>query len=125
MGGGKDPKFYQTEAFKKLNAQWASKLAKKGFSDIENKNGSLKVKNIRTQAYQQQETVSRISSALSAYVEVAQIRPLERKILELHSQGVYRKNIIKITKRSHQTIWKCIKRHTPIALGLYAKEERG
>lgn len=54
-------KFYQTEEFKELNRLWLSRLKKTGFQDIENPNGSLKAKNNRTQGYQQQETLMRIS----------------------------------------------------------------
>lgn len=139
-----EPKFFQTEAFKKLYETWItgkrakiiekgkektkilpSKLSRAGFEDIENPNGSLKVKNKRTQGYLQQEDLQRISSALMGYVSrpAGSLEVYEKKILELHSQGVYRKDIMRITKKSHSTVWKVIKKHLPLALGLYAKDE--
>lgn len=129
MSRQREPKFYQTKEFKKLYEKWVtgknSKLKKAGFSDSERANGALKMKNCRTQAFQQQETISHICSALTAYIEnpSVQIRPMDRKILTLYSQGVYQKKIIEITGRSHQTVWKTQKKHIPIALGLYAHDE--
>ena len=129
MSRSRGLKFYQTKEFKKLYEKWVtgknSKLKKAGFFDAERPNGSLKVKNPRTQAFQQRETIARISSALTAYIEnpSIRIRPLERKILDLYSQGVYRKKIIEVTGKSYQTVWKIQKKHIPIALGLYAQEE--
>lgn len=129
MAKGKEPKFYQTPEFKKLNQLWItgkeSKLKQSGFEDIEYPNGALKVKNKRTQAYLQQDVISMISSALCSYVEnpEADITADEKHILELHSRGIYLKEIIRITGRAHQTIRRIIKKHTPLALGLYAKNE--
>ncbi len=134
-------KFFQTEEFKNLYATWVtgktekiivhgkvalkkkpSKLAESGFEDIERPIGSLKTKNIRTQNYLQQEDLQRISSALRYYVENAPLHPLERTILELHAEGLYRKHIMERTQRSHQTVWRTIRKHLPIALGIYARE---
>ena len=125
MNNKRGPKFFQTQEFKELNQAWNEKLKRSGFDDIENPNGSLKVKNRRTQGFQQQETLARISSALCSYIEnrTIQITDIEKKILELHSLGTYRKDIIKITGRSHTTVWRVIRKHLPIALGIYSKDE--
>lgn len=144
MGKKEGPKFYQSEEFKKLNALWVtgqksktlkngtlttkttpSKLQKSGFDDIEKANGSLKTMDIRTQAYQDREQLSRIASALSSFIadQATELTQLEKKILELHSQGKHRKTIMKITQKSHTHVWKIIKKYIPLALGLYASEE--
>lgn len=126
MSSRRGTKFYQSEDFKKLNEAWAKKLQKSGFEDHEYANGTLKTKNTRTQAYRQQSELSRISSALISYIENPKIKLqfFERRILELHAAGVYQKQIIRRTKKSHTTVWKTLKIHIPLALGLYSKEER-
>lgn len=135
--------FFHTEEFKKLHALWVtgkkikvvregkvtfqvtpSKLARAGFIDIELPGSGLKSKNNRSQSYLQQEELSHISSALCAYVQnpSVKLKAFEKKILLLRSEGVYNKIIIQKTKRSHQTVWRVIRKHQPLALGLYAEE---
>lgn len=118
-------KFFQSGEFKELSKQWDAKLSDSGFKDIENHNGTLKAKNIRTQAYIQQSDIQRISSALGFYIENAnkRLKDLERKILDLHAQGIYRKEIMRLTRQSHTTVWRILKAHIPLALALYSQEE--
>lgn len=143
MARRREPKFFQTEEFKNLQEIWVtgkrskviqkgkisikvipSRLSQAGFEDIETSTGSLKFKNKRTQGFEQQETVSLISSALCSYIDDPRVklRPTEKKILELYSRGIYTKQIIQLTGRSHQTVWKTVRRHKPVALGLYAED---
>lgn len=143
--GKKGPKFYETSEFKALYKKWVvgekkivkkngkieaqlvpSKLARSGFKDIESPKGILKVKNIHTQSYRQQEELQRISSALMNYIHESQIslKGYEKRIIEYRSRGMYRKEIMKRVSKSHQTVWKTLKKHIPIALALWsAKDE--
>lgn len=139
-----ESKFYQTKEFKALYQEWVtgkkinvkkegilvkeivpSKLARSGFKDIETSGGSLKTKNMRTQGFQTQEEISKISSALMSYIchRSVKLSRHQRKILELHSQGVYHKEIRRIVKKSKHTVWRVIKTHTPKAISLALKEE--
>lgn len=142
MGKKKGPKFYQTPEFKKLYEKWVggkkgagSELERSGFIDIEYPNASSTVLKTRhrnhryllerTQSYGQRDELQRISSALTFYIEHQEIELtyLERKILELHSQGAYRKQIMKLTGKSHSTVWRIVKKHIPLALGLQRDEQ--
>ena len=124
MNTRRESKFYQTDKFKRLEAIWKAKLKRCGFQDIENANGTVKNKNIRTQAYRQQEDLVRISSALGSYIyrQDIKLKRKEKKVLDLFSQGFYRKEIMKQTGLSHTTVWQIRQKHLPLALGFYAQE---
>lgn len=144
MSKRRDPKFYQTEAFKELYEKWVigkkkkvfedgktktkiipSKLHKTGFKDVENVHGRIKDKDTRSNRFKDQQEIARISSALFSYVENKQVKlkSTERIILRLYSQGISQKKIGLTVKKSRWPVWRCLKKHIPVALGLYSLDE--
>ncbi len=70
-----------------LKREWAERLAKSGFVDIEDDKERLKQPNTRTQAWETRDITAEFFQLLDHYLHTAELTRLERKILELHSQG--------------------------------------
>ena len=98
---------------KELIEEWRIKLKKSGFNDIERPNGRLKEKNKRTKAYNSQESVKEYFELLGIYLNNPSIKlsRLERKILELYSEGKYHKEIGETVFRSIAYVKNIIYRH--------------
>lgn len=103
---------FQSKSFKDLRAKWAAKLKKSGFEDLEDENGLLK--HIGHADY-----FSINFNAISAQAKEEYYRKagyflydhkfkteLERKIWELHADGVSIRDIVKILKTKGKKIYK-------------------
>jgi hypothetical protein len=93
--------FYKTKMFQKLNAEWANRLAKSGFRDIDpNDNESITPQKFRDPG-RQTLVGTRGYSDLCQHVlkEHTFKTELHRRVFELHSEGKSRREIVLIVKR--------------------------
>lgn len=96
----------------KLRREWADKLAQSGFVDIEDTHGNLNKIHTRAAAWEMGEETLAYFSLLSSYLEDnKQLSRLERKILEMHSEGVHRPDIAHEVYRSLGYIKLILARH--------------
>ena len=102
---------FKTKEFLKLHRDWAKKLKKSGFEDIERKEGVLKtssmenVRNLYTvEQFNIKEEYYRLAGQfLHEYKFKTQV---DKRIWELHSEGVSVRNIIKKLKHRGITAYK-------------------
>lgn len=103
----------------KLKDHWYKILKQDGFNDIEDKRQNLKQYDRRTQSFDDRQDIMDFFLRIDHYLAVTEVSPLERKILELYTRGVYVKDIALQINRSRQTvhriiaIYKNIVRHFP------------
>lgn len=99
---------FGSNKFKKLKAKWDKKLASTGFNDIENADGSLKAStHPRTIALALQEKEER-----DAYYTIASqllhthpfANAVEKKIWEMHCEGISIRDIMSKLKIGHHKI---------------------
>lgn len=101
---------------KLLAKEWREKLADSGFSDIEDDKGRLKSHNTRTSIYETRDATAAFYGLVDAYLTTAQLTRLERRILELYSNGEHIKNIAFDVYRSDAYVKNCIYKHRDIIL---------
>lgn len=108
-------KFYQTNDFKRLEAQWKKKLEKSGFEDIEDAHGRLKENDRRTQAWDNKERIHTFFRMLDAFLlEHPELPKKQRAILELYAQGIYIKEISKRVGCCRSVVHRTIRKVTAI-----------
>lgn len=106
------------QQLKAMTKEWAGKLADSGFVDIEDRNGNLKQYDRRAAAFQDREQVLDYFLKLDAYLETNQnIKPRDRKILTLYTNGAWIKDIVKQIKVDHKTVYTTIKAHEKNFIG--------
>jgi hypothetical protein len=112
---------FKTKDFKALQKKWEERLKKEGFEDIERKEGRLKsgsVENVRylytTEQFNIKEEYYRLAGQfLHEYKFKSSV---ERKIWELHSEGMSVRNIIKKLKHKGITAYKNLVHGTIVEL---------
>jgi glutamine synthetase adenylyltransferase len=103
---------YQTKEFKELQAKWAKKLEKDGFEDIETLDGKLK--GISHADFFKAHYNQIDAQAKEEYYRQAGYflyehkfkNELERKIWELHLEGVGIREIVKVLKKRRHKVYK-------------------
>lgn len=101
---------------KALQREWDLRLAASGFVDVEDSRGNLKQPNQRTQAFETREATAEFFQLLDNYLNTADLNRLERKILEMHSQGIRLVPISLEVYRSLAYVKNCIYKHRKIIL---------
>jgi hypothetical protein len=94
-------KFHQTEDFKRLQSKWYKKLAKEGFSDIENEKDLKVLHSTWFHARHKEKNIHETHNAKREYFRLAGIflhvhefaSDLEKTIWELHTDGFYLREI--------------------------------
>lgn len=104
-----------------LRLEWAAKLATSGFIDIEDVNGRLKQNEWShprkdSRKVKDQETTREFFQLLDQYLSDTELNRLERRILELHSQGEKLEPISLSVYRSLAYVKNCIYKHRKIIL---------
>ena len=112
-----NPKFWKTKAFKDLNAKWYAKLKKDGFEDAESDEDHLidwsrTLFSKRPEYDQSKEEYYRLAGQF-LHDHTFQTET-ERKIWELHQDGVSIRKIVKLLKKkrlkvSHVSVFQTIK----------------
>lgn len=129
------PKFYETQEFLKLNAQWRKKLEKSGFADAENKEGNLNSwqgedfkktsKNHQSLVYVKSK-IEYYNMATSFLNEYVFDNIIDKMIWELHSEGCSKEEIIKTINKPKVKSFKVktvIKELKAKMYGLYIKHD--
>lgn len=107
--------FYHSPDFRALEQEWYQKLETDGFSDIEDRNGILKNPDIRTQSFRDQGRIRDFFLDLDTLItHYPEMPSFERKVLEMHSKGMFGTHIAKKLKTSRRTVVAVIKRYKDI-----------
>lgn len=101
-------KFYESRAFRALNAEWRLRLKKSGFDDLESDDGRLRQKNIRTQNFENRGVILEFHLRLNSFLVEQKLPKTHRRILELYSGGEYVKDIVEKTGLSDRWVRKVI-----------------
>lgn len=96
----------QTKEFLALQKHWDKKLADSGFEDAENRDGKLKEWSKSTYARRTIADVSMESKqeyyrAAGQFLYSHRFSAFERKVWELHSEGISMRHIVKTLKDKH------------------------
>jgi DNA-binding NarL/FixJ family response regulator len=100
-------KFFQTKAFKKLEAEWRQKLKDDGFDDIERLGGELRKNNPRLISFAPpaRQVLAEFFRSLEHFLTNTKGIPRrDRKILSLYVKGNKPKQIREITGLSDSTV---------------------
>ena len=99
---------------KKLKRVWYQHLKDSGFEDIETPNGMIKTYDRRTIAFENREVILAFHLDLETYLNETKLNDLERKVLELFSEGKYLCEIADECSITRQWVSKIINKHKTI-----------
>lgn len=106
--------FYRSKEFKKLSQAWRKRLKEDGFEDIEN------AKNIPKQfsshdSEETRNTFIQLDHFLYYYPDMPR---QERRVMELYSNSVMVKDIMRRISRSRSTVQRIIKRYKSLLIAI-------
>jgi len=111
--------FYRTKEFHDLSKEWRARLIESGFEDLEDAQENLKSKDKRTIAYENQDEIREFFLRLDHFMYFYPEMPrFERTVMELYSQGVYIKTIVKRVRASDKKVRNVVSRYKKLILAI-------
>lgn len=112
-------KFTKKQEFIEAQRHWDQLLKKKGFQDIEDRSGNLKGQIKPTISWQNQDLIRNFFLTLDNLLTVyTQMPAFERKVLELYTQGMRIKMIVKKTHASDRHVRNVITRYKHLCMAI-------